>query len=105
ISALEWLLNGAKGVISVTANVAANAMAMLCEAALNHDKSRSLAINKTLKSLHEQLFIESNPIPVKWALYKMGLIENDIRLPLTPLTQAYQTNIEQILLKLDLLKH
>lgn len=102
-TAAEWMLKGAKGVISVTANVAPKHMAKLCDAALDGDKRACLDINETLMGLHQLLFIESNPIPTKWALYKMGYIGNEIRLPLTMLAEANQPQLEQALKKLQLI--
>jgi len=87
-TALECILLGAKGDISVTANVAPGAMHEMCQAALDGDRSRAEAIDQTLRGLHETLFIESSPIPVKWALAEMGLIEPGLRLPLVPLSEA-----------------
>lgn len=95
--AMEIILEGGKGVISVTANVAPGDMSRLCEAALSGDRESAEAINNRLMSLHRDLFIESNPIPVKWALYEMGLIPAGIRLPLTPLSEKYHDTIRQAL--------
>jgi 4-hydroxy-tetrahydrodipicolinate synthase len=85
-TAADFILAGGKGVISVTANVAPRAMQDMCEAALRGDRATAAAINDRLMPLHRDLFIESNPIPVKWALHEMGLIESGIRLPLTVLS-------------------
>ena len=82
----EFLLRGGHGVISVTNNVAPKAMAEMCAAAMAGDRYRAEALNQPLTGLHERLFIESSPIPVKWALNQMGLIPEGIRLPLTPLS-------------------
>lgn len=87
-TALELMLLGAQGVISVTANVAPRAMQQMCAAALAGDASAARAIDAKLARLHKDLFVESNPIPVKWALTQMGLIGGGIRLPLTPLSAA-----------------
>ena len=76
-------MRGGDGVISVTANVAPRAMHDMCTLAKNGDAVKSTAIDNTLEGLHKNLFIESNPIPVKWALHRMGLIQDGIRLPLT----------------------
>jgi 4-hydroxy-tetrahydrodipicolinate synthase len=84
----EFLLQGGDGVISVTANVAPRAMHELYEFAKIGDRKAATKINDTLTGLHEHLFIESNPIPAKWALYKMGLIQAGIRLPLTWMTES-----------------
>jgi 4-hydroxy-tetrahydrodipicolinate synthase len=80
---------GGHGVISVTANVAPRKMHDMCEAAIAGELTRSRAINQTLFQLHQKLFIEANPIPVKWVLQQMGLIGQGIRLPLTPLSTAH----------------
>lgn len=88
-TAMELILMGGKGNISVTANVAPRAMHEMCAAALAGDSERAAVINRPLEDLHRLLFIESNPIPVKWALYKMGLIPEGIRLPMTPLAEEY----------------
>jgi len=75
---------GAHGVISVTANVAPRLMHELCATALAGRDREAIAINNRLLGLHKNLFLESNPIPVKWALNRMGRIAEGIRLPLTP---------------------
>lgn len=85
-TALELMLAGGKGDISVTANVAPKLMAQMCEAALAGDAELARSINERLNPLHQNLFLESNPIPAKWALYEMALIQDGIRLPLTPLS-------------------
>lgn len=85
-TAVELMLAGGHGVVSVTANVAPRLMQDMCAAARAKDATRARAINEKLLGLHKQLFIESNPIPVKWALAQMGLIAPGIRLPLTPLS-------------------
>jgi len=84
VSTLALMLLGAHGTISVTANVAPRLMHEMCVAALKGDRLRAIEINNRLLGLHNQLFLESNPIPVKWALNKMGHIDSGIRLPLTP---------------------
>jgi 4-hydroxy-tetrahydrodipicolinate synthase len=89
-TALELILAGGRGDISVTANVAPRQMAQLCNAALAGDADTARAINDKLMPLHRDLFVESNPIPVKWAMQQMGLIAGGIRLPLTPLSAAAQ---------------
>ena len=89
-TAMELILAGARGDISVTANVAPKAMHDMCAAALAGDRGRAEQIDQTLRALHRDLFIESSPIPVKWALHEMGLIPPGLRLPLTPLSpQCY----------------
>ena len=88
-TAMELILLGARGDISVTANIAPKAMHEMCTAALAGDRETANQINNRLAALHKKLFVESNPIPVKWALYEMGLIPEGIRLPLTPLDSQY----------------
>jgi 4-hydroxy-tetrahydrodipicolinate synthase len=88
-TAIALMLLGGHGNISVTANVAPRAMAQLCAAALAADAKTAREIHLKLLSLHKNLFIESNPIPVKWVLQQMGRMEGGIRLPLTPLDARY----------------
>jgi 4-hydroxy-tetrahydrodipicolinate synthase len=87
-TALELILAGAQGDISVTANVAPKSMSQMCAAALRGDAVAARSLNEPLLALHKQLFIEANPIPVKWALAELGKISAGIRLPLTPLSEA-----------------
>lgn len=94
-STLALMLLGAHGTISVTANVAPKLMHEMCEAALKGDVATARAINFRLLGLHQKLFIEANPIPVKWAVARMGKIKNTLRLPLTPLTPAAQPAVEE----------
>ncbi|WP_220813621.1 4-hydroxy-tetrahydrodipicolinate synthase [Pseudomonas paralcaligenes] len=94
-TAVELMLIGGKGNISVTANVAPRAMADLCAAAMNGDAAAARAINERLMPLHKNLFIESNPIPVKWALHEMGLMQDGIRLPLTWLSPRCHEPLRQ----------
>src|SRR4030081_2512429 len=89
-TAIDLMSVGARGVISVTANVAPRRMHEACEAALSGDLIKARAIDATLQPLHKDLFIEANPIPVKWAVARMGLIGNAIRLPLVELPAAHQ---------------
>jgi 4-hydroxy-tetrahydrodipicolinate synthase len=93
-TAAELMRIGARGVISVTANVAARAMHEICAAALagRHDEAR--ALNERLMPLHKALFVEANPIPVKWAVQRLGLVGSGIRLPLTPLSQPLHATVE-----------
>ena len=102
-SAVELLLLGGQGNISVTANVAPAAMAAVCRAALAGDAERSRTLDSALAGLHESLFVESNPIPVKWALARMGRIDKGIRLPLTPLQGEFQPLVERQLTEAGLL--
>ena len=85
----EFLLQGGNGVISVTANVAAAAMRALCDAACSGDRAAAERIDVNLRQLHDRLFVQSNPIPVKWAVERMGLAGPGIRLPLTPLAEEH----------------
>ena len=89
-SALALILLGAHGTISVTANVAPKLMHEMCLAALNGEVAKAREINFRLLGLHRYLFIEANPIPVKWAVSSMGKMKNVLRLPLTPLSAASQ---------------
>ena len=89
LTAAAWMLSGAKGVISVTANVVPKHMAKLCDAGLDANRTLCLEIHHQLLSLNQQLFVESNPIPVKWAMAKMGLMKDELRLPLTSLSPSY----------------
>jgi 4-hydroxy-tetrahydrodipicolinate synthase len=92
-NAREIILHGGKGVISVTANVAPMAMHDMCAAALAGERDRATAIDDQLAGLHRDLFLESNPIPVKWALHEMGLIPPGIRLPLTPFSAHHHDQL------------
>jgi len=96
-TAMELMLLGGKGNISVTANVAPAAMHAMCAAALAGDRDAAQRINDRLSVLHAALFVESNPIPVKWALHVMGLIPAGIRLPLTPLAENHRETVLQAL--------
>jgi 4-hydroxy-tetrahydrodipicolinate synthase len=88
-TALALILLGGQGVISVTANVAPRLMHEMCAAALVGDVKKARDINLRLLGLHQRLFVEANPIPVKWALAQMGRIEAGLRLPLTPLAEKF----------------
>jgi 4-hydroxy-tetrahydrodipicolinate synthase len=88
-TALSLMLLGGKGVITVTGNVAPKLMHEMCEAALKGDVATARAINAKLFALHQKLFIEANPIPVKWVLAQMGLIKTGIRLPMVQLSAQY----------------
>jgi 4-hydroxy-tetrahydrodipicolinate synthase len=102
-TAMDFILMGAKGDISVTANVAPALMSEMCAAALAGNKEKAQALNKKLLPLHQKLFVESNPIPVKWALYEMGLMGKGIRLPLTVLDEKYQPEVRAALAAAGLL--
>jgi len=80
-------------VISVTANVAPRLMSEMCAAVRKGNNARAIEINNRLLGLHKHLFVEANPIPVKWALHRMGRIEEGIRLPLTPLAAAHHDTV------------
>ncbi|EZQ11994.1 MULTISPECIES: 4-hydroxy-tetrahydrodipicolinate synthase [unclassified Acinetobacter] len=96
-TAYQLIEHGAKGNISVTANVAPKQMSQVCAAGLVGDVAQAKAINDQVANLHEILFCESNPIPVKWALHEMGLIGTGIRLPLTPLAEQYRASLRDAL--------
>ena len=93
-TAVHLMMMGGHGNISVTANVAPRGMAELCKAAMAQDAKRAIDLHMQLLPLHKQLFCEPNPIPVKWALARMGKIGGTLRLPLTELTPASQTLVE-----------
>ena len=98
-TALPYILLGANGDISVTANVAPRAMHEMCAAAVAGDAKRAIALNQRLMGLHHKLFVEANPIPVKWDLARMGRIGEAIRLPLTPLAPAFHETVVAALLE------
>ena len=89
----EFILLGGQGSISVTANVAPAKMHAMCAAALNGDADLALEIDRQLQPLHQTLFLQANPMPVKWAVAKMGLMDGNLRLPLTPLADDYHQPI------------
>jgi 4-hydroxy-tetrahydrodipicolinate synthase len=91
------MLRGGDGVISVTANVAPAAMRRLCDAARTGRRADAESIDAELRDLHRTLFLESNPIPVKWALEQMGLIGPGIRLPLTPFAPQHHAAVRAAL--------
>jgi 4-hydroxy-tetrahydrodipicolinate synthase len=96
-TAMELMLLGGSGNVSVTANVVPAAMHAMCAAAMAGDRETAQRINDRLDVLHSALFLESNPIPVKWALHVMGLIPPGIRLPLTPLAEKHRETLLQAL--------
>ena len=96
LSFLEFMERGGCGVISVTANVKPDLMHNICHTILSGDKEKSRIINNQLTSLHKAMFVDSNPIPVKWLLNYLGLINKGIRLPLVELDKKYQTNLIEI---------
>ncbi|NOR43767.1 MAG: 4-hydroxy-tetrahydrodipicolinate synthase [Gammaproteobacteria bacterium] len=91
----EFMLRGGDGVISVTSNVAPKAMAAMCDAALAGNRDLAETLNQPLTGLHSRLFLEANPIPVKWALMEMKLIPPGIRLPMTVLAEQYQQPLRE----------
>ena len=102
-TAMDLILLGGKGDISVTANVAPKAMHEMCAAALNGDRATADKINEPLKGLHKNLFLEANPIPVKWALFEMGLIKAGIRLPMTVFSEAHHDTLRQAMKQANVL--
>lgn len=95
MTALAFILLGGHGTISVTANVAPRAMHDMCAAALVGDVATARGINARLVGLHRHLFCEANPIPVKWAVAQMGLMQSGIRLPLTPLSEGMHARVRE----------
>lgn len=93
----DFILAGGQGVISVTANVAPRAMHDMCMAALAGDVERAGELNDLLAPLHQNLFVETNPIPVKWALHEMGMMPGGIRLPMTVLSEQYHQPVRDAL--------
>ena len=102
-SARELMLLGGNGDISVTANVAPKLMSQMCKAALKGDADQAQSIDKQLLGIHDAMFVESNPIPVKWAVCQLGIIEDAIRLPLTQLSEQYRVKVLQALTAANLL--
>ena len=102
-TAIGLMLLGGHGNVSVTANVAPKAMHELCVAATSGDAARAAAIHMKLLALHKLLFVEPNPIPVKWALARMGRAGPALRLPLVPHGTAYHAALEQALREAELI--
>ncbi|MNV60180.1 4-hydroxy-tetrahydrodipicolinate synthase [compost metagenome] len=96
-TAVALMLCGGHGNISVTANVAPRLMHELCVAALAGDARRAMEIQFKLMPVHKNLFVEANPIPVKWAMARMGLCGGTMRLPMTPLTNSNEAVVESAL--------
>jgi 4-hydroxy-tetrahydrodipicolinate synthase len=96
-TALALILLGGHGVISVTANVAPKLMHQMCAAALVGDLKKARELNLKLLALHQRLFVEANPIPVKWALAEMGMMEHGLRLPLSPLAEKFHQTLREAL--------
>lgn len=101
-SSLEFLQKGGHGTISVTSNVVPNIVSEICDL-VNSDFTKAKKLDESLQQLNKNLFCESNPIPVKWCLYKMGFIEKGIRLPLIELNDIFKKDLEQNLNELKLL--
>ena len=97
VTSLALILLGGHGVISVTANVAPKLMHQMCAAALVGDVKKARDINLKLLMLHQRLFVETSPAPVKWAMAEMGLIENGLRLPLVPMSEKNQSAVREAL--------
>ncbi len=93
-TACEFMLKGGHGVISVTANVAPAAMQRMCQLATSGARAEATAVDATLQGLHKKLFVEANPIPVKWAMHRLGMIDTGIRLPLTWLSDKFVPDVE-----------
>ncbi len=102
-TAYQLMLLGGKGNISVTANVAPALMHQLCMLALDGREAEARELNERLMILHKAMFCEANPIPVKWALHKMGLMERGIRLPLVELDDRFKPKVELALAALELI--
>lgn len=100
----ESVLAGARGVVSVTANVAPRAMADMVAAALHGDRGEAERLDRPLAALHRDLFLEANPIPVKWALARMGFMESSVRLPLTELAATHHPQLLSDLVSAGVLK-
>jgi len=96
-TAVALMLCGGKGNVSVTANIAPRQMHELCKAALSGDVARAMAIQFKLMPVHKNLFVEANPIPLKWAMARMGLCGPALRLPLTAMSQSFEPTVEAAL--------
>ncbi len=103
LTAVALMLCGGHGNISVTANVAPAQMQALCKAAMAGERDEAMRLQKQLLPLHKSLFVESNPIPVKWAMQRMGLCGGDLRLPLTPLSKTHHAVVENALKSVGLI--
>lgn len=101
-TAIDLILSGGHGSISVTANLIPATLASLIKTALSGDQHKAQAIQNDIMPLHQAMFVESNPIPVKWALSYLGRIQPYMRLPLTPLDKKYHTQVKQALAASDL---
>ena len=103
LTAVALMLCGGHGNISVTANVAPAQMQALCKAAMAGERDEAMRLQKQLLPLHKSLFVESNPIPVKWAMQRMGLCGGELRLPLTPLSKVHHVVVENALKSVGLI--
>jgi len=101
-TARELMLMGGNGDISVTANVAPKLMSQMCAAALAGDATKATELDAKLAALHRDLFVEANPIPVKWAVAELGLISNSLRLPMTPLSAAHHQQVRSAMRSAEL---
>jgi len=102
-TATQFMLNGGQGTISVTANVVPSRIAEICNKALSGEANIATKLDLELRELNEILFVESNPIPVKWILNRLGRIPSGLRLPLVELDNAFHEKTELILKELSLL--
>ena len=102
-TATSFILNGGKGTISVTANIVPEIISEICKLSLDGDSQGALDLDSKLEELNEMLLVESNPIPIKWLLNRIGRISDGIRLPLSPFSHKYHNDAEEILKKLNLL--
>lgn len=105
ITSLAYLLLGGHGTISVTACVAPAKIVAMCAAAAAGDVKTARTINDSLLPLHRRLFVEGNPVPVKWAMAQMGLISPGLRLPLAPLSEQFHQSLREALIEAECLKH
>lgn len=103
VTAYQWMKNGAKGVISVTGNIIPKTMAKICDALFDGETDLAEKLHQPISGLHEKLFVQSNPIPVKWALSRMGRVQNELRLPLTALSESLHPELEALLTKFNLI--
>ena len=102
-TATQFMLNGGSGTISVTANVVPSIIAEICTQALSGESKKAIELNLEIEQLNEILFVESNPIPVKWILNRLGRIPGGLRLPLVELDDKFHNQAELILKELSLL--
>ncbi|WP_343189737.1 4-hydroxy-tetrahydrodipicolinate synthase [Buchnera aphidicola (Takecallis taiwana)] len=106
ITALDFMQLGGDGVISVTANIAAKEMSKMCRLALKNDFINARLINTKLMPIHQALFLDPNPIPIKWAAWKLNMIQyNTLRLPLTPLSRNTQIVLQNALQQADIIRN